>query len=72
MTQLLHPGDEIWAFTCDWCGRGVKEDDITTTLDGSELCPSCIPNYNADQDAEDGPVTVFISNIDREDLIVHD
>lgn len=64
--MLLHSGDEVWTFSCSWCGRAVREDQITTTLDGSELCPSCIDHYDADQDAEDGPVTLFISNIDRD------
>lgn len=72
MAHLLQPGDELLTFACDWCGRGVSENDITTTLDGSELCPSCINHYDADQDATDGTVTVFLSNIDRDDLIVHD
>lgn len=62
----LTQGDEIWAFTCSWCGRGVRISDITETLDGSGLCTHCIVHYNADQDEEDGPVAGFISNIDRE------
>ena len=68
MSRLL-PGDEIWTFTCDWCGRGVREEDITETLDGAELCTSCILYYEADQDAEDGPQQVFISNINEEERI---
>lgn len=69
MAHLLQPGDEVWTFTCNWCGRGVKESDITTTLDGSDLCPSCIQHYDPDKDAQDGSVVVFISNIDREDPV---
>lgn len=65
---LLQPGDEIWTFTCSWCGRAVREEDITETLDGSGLCPSCIVHYSADQDEPDGTVVTFISNIDKEDI----
>jgi len=67
--SLLHQGDEIWTYTCSWCGRAVRETDLTETLDGSELCPSCIVHYNADQDAEDGPFVQFISNINEEEKI---
>lgn len=63
----LRPGDEVWTFRCDWCGRGVREVDITETLDGSELCLTCIAQYTDDQDADDGPQPGFISNIDDEE-----
>jgi hypothetical protein len=65
MSKLIR-GDESWTFLCSWCGRAVREEDITETLDGSGLCPNCIVHYNADQDEEDGTVMGFISNIDRE------
>jgi len=57
---------EIWVIVCYWCGRGVREDDLTETLDGSKLCSSCIVHYMRNEDAEDGPYVQFISNIDRE------
>lgn len=67
--SVLIPGDELGTYTCDWCGRAVREDDLTATLDGSEVCPDCISHYTADQDADDGPQTVFISNINEEERI---
>lgn len=44
---LLQPGDEALATTCDWCHRGTREEDLTETLDGSQVCPECISHYNS-------------------------
>lgn len=64
MSRLVQ-GDANWTFHCSWCGRAVREEDITETLDGSGLCFSCIVHYNPDQDEPDF-IVGYISNIDRE------
>lgn len=64
MAKLVQ-GDEIWAYRCSWCGRGVKIEDITETLDGSGICPACAQHYNPGMDEPDFQPG-YISNIDRE------
>jgi len=48
MSRLrLEPGDETMATTCDWCGLGTRVEDLTETLDGSEVCLECIQHYDS-------------------------
>lgn len=61
----LTRGDEQNTILCDWCSRGVSVHDITETLDGSQLCPTCVLHYDPGLDEPDYTIG-FISNIDRE------
>jgi hypothetical protein len=47
---LLQPGDELKLTTCDWCHRGTREENLTETLDGSQVCPDCIQHYDSNFD----------------------
>ncbi|MFL6416801.1 MAG: hypothetical protein ACJ74Y_14150 [Bryobacteraceae bacterium] len=47
---LLQPGDELCLTTCDWCHKGTREEDLTETLDGSQVCPDCIAHYDSNFD----------------------
>jgi hypothetical protein len=49
MTRL-QPGDELETVTCDWCRKGTREEDLTETLDGSQVCPDCIQHYDSNFD----------------------
>lgn len=48
--SLLQPEDELELTTCDWCHKGTREQDLTETLDGAQVCPVCISHYDSNFD----------------------